>query len=260
MKSKGIFETKRKDNSTYYRVSIYVNKKHISLGSFDIFEDAVTCYDSANKILDDADHLFTPDNYDSELKISFEKYIVLINYRDNKLYIANPIYLKPNFFEYYITKDTILKFDKDDLFYYSDKKISKRGNHYYCHEFGLQININDRYGIPPYAVIGRDYIFKNGDTTDYRYSNIEIVNKYHGVSKVNKKGKIVYEVKVHVNGYLKVGDFKDEITAAIAYNKACDILSKNADKGFISNYPDINPKEYATIYSEIQIPRKFYDL
>ncbi len=34
-----------------------------------------------------------------------------MNFRDNGLYIANPIYIRIRYFEYYLTQDTVLKFD-----------------------------------------------------------------------------------------------------------------------------------------------------
>ena len=51
-----------------------------------------------------------------------------------------------------------------------------------------------------------------------------------------------------------MGEFEDEITAAIAYNKAIDQLKKKYDKKFIQNFPDLSPKEYALIYTKIQLP------
>ena len=258
MKSKCIFETKKKNGTIYYRLSITRNNKHISLGSFDTLDEAEKAYSEALAILNDSKYVC--DDYDESLSISFSKYIMLINFRDNGLYISNPIYLRPNFFYYYLDKDTVFKFDRDDLFYYSGHKICKRNNHIFTHEYGMQININERYNIPSYAVYGKDYVFKNDDRYDYRYSNIEIINKYHGVTRISKNNKTYYEVKIHVNGYLKVGEFEDEITAAIAYNKAADILSKKYDKTFITNFPDLNPKDYAQMYSEIQIPKNIQKL
>ncbi|MBO4311363.1 MAG: hypothetical protein J5856_09910, partial [Lachnospiraceae bacterium] len=125
MNKKGIFKTKRKDNSTYYRVSFTRNSKHISLGSFDKIKDASKCYENAVKVFDN--HEIDIDSYDDSFYIPFDKFVILINFRDNGIYISNPIYLRPNFFYYYLDKDTILKFDRDDLFYFSKHKIIKRG-------------------------------------------------------------------------------------------------------------------------------------
>lgn len=252
MNTKGIFKTKRKDNSIYYRVSITRNSKHISLGSFDTLKTASKCYHEAVEIFDKK--IKNIESYNDNYSISFDKFVVLVNFRDNGIYIANPIYLKPNLFYYYLDKDNVLKFDRDDLFYYSKHKIIKRGGHYFCNEYGNQINLKEKYSIPSYAVIDKDYRFINGDSTDYRYSNIEIINRFHGVRKISKNNKFFYEVKIHLNGYLKIGEFDNEIKAAIAYNKAVDILKKKYDKDFVQNFPDLSPMEYASIYTEIQLP------
>ena len=89
--------------------------------------------------------------------LPFEKVVILINYRDNNIYIKNPIYLFNNYFVYYLNQSTILKFDKDDLFYYSSHKIQYRGGHLFVSDYGMQYNILNRYGIKPYAVKGKDY-------------------------------------------------------------------------------------------------------
>ena len=252
MNKKGIFKTKRKDGSVYYRVSITRNSKHISLGSFDKIKYASKCYEEAAKIFDYPEIVI--DSYDESFTIPYEKFIILINFRDNGIYISNPVYLRPNFFYYYLDKDTILKFDRDDLFYFSKHKIIKRGGHLFCNEYGNQINLLEKYSIGSYAVKDKDYRFINGDPYDFRYSNIEIINRYHGVRKIVRNNKTFYEVKIHLKGYIKVGEFEDEITAAIAYNKAVDQLKKKYDKNFIQNFPDLSPKEYALIYTEIKLP------
>ena len=256
MSYKGIFFAKKKNGSEYYRVSVTSKGKHISLGSFEILDEALKCRKEADEIL--LSENLTIDDYDNSYSLSFEKFVILINYRDNGIYIPNPIYLSTNLIYYYLDKDTVLKFDRDDLFYYSTHKICKRGNHLFCYEYGNQISINERYSIPAYAIIGKDYRFINNDIYDFRYSNIEIINRYHGVRKKIKDRKTVYEVKIHLNGYIKIGEFEDEITAAIAYNKAVDLLKKNNSKDFIQNYPELNAKEYAAIYSGIQLPDKLY--
>lgn len=54
---------------------------------------------------------------DTDSFISLDKVISLINYRDNKIYIANPIYIYNKYFYYYLSVDKILKFDADELFF-----------------------------------------------------------------------------------------------------------------------------------------------
>lgn len=251
---KGIFEAKRSDNSIYYRVSIIFEGKHISIGSYNNLKEAKSARKEAEKIC--FDNLLTINDYKEIKSLSFEKFIVLINYRDNKIYFRTPIYLKSNFFYYYLSPTNVYKFDKDDLFYYSNHKIMKRGNHLFVFDYGYQINLFDRYNIPSYSVYGRDYRFRNDDPTDFRYENIEIINPYHGVVKKDTKRKIVYIAKIHINGYIKIGEYKTELEAAIAYNKACDIVSQKTKTQYIQNNPNISPKEYAEIYTKIRISDK----
>lgn len=253
----GVFEAKKKDGSTYYRGNISYNGKHISLGSFDSEEDCFLAYAEAKKIL--FDNQITLFSYQNRIKyLSFEKCVTLINFRDNKIYIKNPIYLQKNYFIYYLDQSTLLKFDNDDLFYYSSHKILSRGGHLFVNDFGMQCNLLSRYGIKPYSVKGRDYIFANGDDTDFRYSNIIVINKYHGVIKEIKNGIEKYVAKIHLNGDFIIGKYSTPEKAAVAYNKAIDYcLSKGYEKQFIQNYViEYTPKEYAEVYTKIKLSRR----
>lgn len=256
----GVYIARKKDNSIYYRSSMTVNSKHISLGSYDTASDAHNAYLEACNLLNDA--TITIDDYTSSNTLEFSKWVCLINLRDNHIYIANPIYIRPKMFYYYLSKDEVLKFDADDLFFYSSHKIMKRGGHLFVSNFGLQLNIASRYGIKNHAVLGKDYKFVNGDTSDYRYSNIEILNPYQGVTEINKKGRIRYKSIIHINGNFVIGTYKTKEEAAIAYNKATDYLKK---KGYKKNYPtnfveDLSPSEYARIYSDLKISSKIINL
>lgn len=251
--NKGIYQTKKKNGDTYYRVFITYRGKHISLCSFEREEDAVLCYKDAEQILSDSATDLS--DYNPSSKLPFAKWVVLINFRNTGMYFATPIMLKAGYFNYYLSPETILKFDRDDLFYYSSHKIMKRGGHLFVSDYGMQFSIIERYGIPPYSVIGRDYIFKNGDKYDFTYNNIELINKFRGVLKEAKDGKIRYRVRIHISGPTLVGVYKTETDAAIAYNKAADILHKNGfERNFAVNYIDSLPaKEYAEIYSRLEI-------
>ena len=123
---KGVFPATKKDGTIYYRTSINYSGKHISLGSF-----------------------------------ASEEIIILLNFRDNGLYFKNPIYLRKGYFSYFLSEHEELKFDIDDLFYYSSHKIQKRQGHLFVSDYGMQYSILSRYGIRPYAVAGRDYQFVN---------------------------------------------------------------------------------------------------
>lgn len=254
----GVYEARKKDNSIYYRASLTHHGKHISLGSFETHDAAYDCYLLARRILED--FTLRLEDYTPEQPISFEKWVILHNLRDNGLYFPTPIYLRPSFFLYYMTPERILKFDKDDLFYYSSHKIMARGNHLFVSDYGMQVNILNRYGIMNYGVCGRDYFFINKDENDFRYANISIVNRYHGVSEQPGLQGSVYLAKIHIKGHVKIGEYLTETEAAIAYNKAIDILRKNGSKKqYIQNFlEDISPKKYAEIYSELEISPRIY--
>ena len=178
--------------------------------------------------------------------------MILINLRDNGIYFGTPIYLKKGYFNYHLTKDIIFTFDIEDLFYFSSHKISKRGRHFFVADYGSQISVGARFGLKAYSVEGRDCRFINGDNLDFRRSNLEILNTYHGVI-LSPDGKS-YIARIHTSGYTKIGTYPTALEAAIAYNKAVDILSRSSAKNFPLNYIDeVSGKVYAEIYNEIQI-------
>jgi hypothetical protein len=82
----------------------------------------------------------------------------------------------------------------------------KRGGHLFVSDYGMQTGILSRYGIKNYAVCGRDFIFSNGDETDYRYGNIEIINRFHGITKTVWKKNPVFLAKIHIKGDYLVED------------------------------------------------------
>ena len=198
------------------------------------------------------------EQYGAEHYLSFFKWVSLINFRDNGIYCKTPIYIKKQFFLYYLDEKTQLKFDADDLFFYSKHTIMHRGGHYFYSDFGMQLNLLSRYGIKNFAVSGKDYRFINGDSTDFRYANIEVINRYYGVSKIMKKGIPFYEVKIHIHGDFLVGRYSDETEAAIAYNKAVKILSEaGVKKKFFTNYIDnMDAITYASLFHKIRISKR----
>lgn len=223
----GIYTTNKKDGSIYYRVSITHHGKHISLGSYDKEDEAGYAYVEAKEILEDETiTISTIILYEEFYYLSFEKRICLLNFRDNGIYIANPIYIKNKMFYYYFSPDVILKFDADELFYFSSHKIQKRGGHLFISDFGKQLNLVNRYGIKDHAVYGRDYIFKNGDIYDFRIANIEILNSYNGVSECIDRKRIKYKAVINIKGNFTIGHFDTKEEAAVAYNKAVDVLKQ----------------------------------
>ncbi len=255
----GIYEATKKDGTCYYRASITYRSKHISLGSFATAETAHAAYEEAGMILKDTGIL--PDSYNPQI-LSFEKCVVLMNFRDHNLYIKTPIYVKNKFFFYYYSQDTIYTFDIDDLFYYASHKIMKRGRHLFVADYGMQVNILNRYGIRNFAVEGRDFYFANGDNHDFRYSNVICVNPYTGVQQIKDNGTFRFLAKIHINGDYRIGIYDTVTEAAIAYNKAVDVVKKQGiDKNYAINYIDgLAPSDYAAIYSACKISSKLYAL
>lgn len=256
----GVYSASKKNQEFYYRASVTYMGKHISLGSFKTENDAHAAYMLAREVLYNSDK-WSIEKYPENCLLTFGKWVSLVNVRDNGIYFKNPIYLKKRYFLYYIDRDLVLKFDVDDLFYYARHKILRRGGRLFTSEYGMQTSIFTRYGIKNYAVPGKDFRFINGDSTDFRYSNIEIINRYHGVSKHFKKNIPVYLAKININGYYIIGRYTTEEEAAIAYNKAVNILrDKGLSKNFPQNYIDgLDEITYAAIYQRIRISRKILE-
>ena len=252
----GSFQAKKKDGTIYYRSSITYKNKHISLGSFPTDKEAHNAYLQASSLINDT--AYTINSYSNDCILSFEKWVILVNFRDNNIYFSTPIYVRPKFFYYYLTREIRLTFDIDDLFFYASHKISRRGGHLFVADYGMQLSIHARYGIKNYAVLGKDYRFINEDIYDYRYENIEIMNPYHGVSLSDTKETKKYCAKLHLHGNYTIGYYENAMEAAIAYNKAIDIVKRNGcKKNFMINEMEgISPSMYADIYSKLKISEK----
>ncbi len=262
----GVYIASKKDGTTYYRGSLTHHGKHISIGSFPTAEKAHLAYLEACTLLRSAENspsYLTLSDYKKETRLlSFEKWVCLINLRDNRMYFSTPIYVRPRFFYYYLSPTTVLKFDIDDLFYFSSHKIMRRGGHYFVADFGMQVNILGRFGIKNYAVCGRDYHFLNGDNTDFRRENLEIFNQYHGVVPKKEKDRVRYLARIHIKGYYNIGIYDTMEEAAIAYNKAIDILSqKGIRRNYQVNYVEnVSPSAYADIYADLKVSPKLYTI
>ena len=252
----GTFTATKKDGTVYYRSSFTYKNKHISLGSFDSQQEAHNAYHEALRITEQTDISII--NYSPKSPLSFEKWVILCNFRDNNIYFSTPIYVRKQFFSYYMDPHTELKFSIDDLFYYSSHKIMRRNGHYFVADYGMQVTILSRYGIKSYGVLGKDYNLINGDTHDFRLENIEILNSYHGVSHVTHRGKLMYQARIHIKGYYIIGYYNTALEAAIAYNKAIDILvSRGCKKQFKQNYTEgVSASVYADIYHNLKISSK----
>ena len=252
----GVFIAQKKDGTIYYRSSFTYRNKHISLGSFQNPDCAHKAYLEALEIINNLTlGIF---DYAKCHILSYEKWIILINFRDNNIYFSNPIYIRKKYFSYYLSPQEELKFSIDDLFFYSSHKIMQRGGHLFVSDSGMQLTILNRYGIKNYGILGKDYLLLNQDPFDFRYENICILNSYNGVTSVIYKKKQRYKAKIHLHGDYVIGYYDNVIKAAIAYNKAIDIVHKNGcKKDFKQNYTEgITPSVYAEIYSQIKIPDK----
>lgn len=256
----GVYETTLRNGTVSYRASITCQKKHISLGSFSEEKSAHDAYVLACSLL--SDHTRKILDYRQNSPLSFEKWVTLINLRDNGIYFATPIYLMKTYFLYYLEPELELKFDLEDLFYYASHKIMRRGSHLFVADYGMQVTLSSRYGIKNYAVPGKDVEFINGDPYDYRYENIRILNSYHGVSVVQKKNAVKYKARIHIRSYYLIGYYDSAVEAAVAYNKAVDVLKKKYPaKQYEQNYiAECSASEYAALYRRVEISSKIYML
>ena len=252
-----IYPTMIKDTTKYKTYFLYETNK-IYLGTYPSMESAQNALSDAEELmkLPQGPPLFTSSNLD------YKKIVSLCNLRDNKRYIKNPIYVYPTYFTYYLSKEYILTFDLKDLLYFSTYKIYKRGNYLYTQDSVSQQSILSRYGIPNHSVINKDYIFKNNNPHDFRYNNLEVINGYKGVSKKIKNATVIYIAYIYIKTNLIIGHYSSEIEAAIAYNKAIDILSEH---DIIKDYtyntiPFITKAEYDAIYNKLTISSRIYHL
>ncbi len=252
----GTFQEKKKDGTIYYRSSITYRNKHISLGSYDTEYSAHLAYVEGRNVLNGSATIQDYKNANSVLP--FDKWVSLINFRNTGLYFKTPIQLFQKHFLYHFSPAVTFTFDTDDLFYYSSHKIMARQGHYFVSDYGMQVNIFSRYGIKNYSVKNRDYRHINGDEFDFRYENLEIINRFHGVFRTGTPGNYTYKAKIHIRSTYVIGTFADEITAAIAYNKAIDTLRDGGlERNFTENYiENLSGKEYAEIYSKIEMPKR----
>ena len=253
--STGVYVDKLKNGKENFRASLTYNRKHISLGSYPDHDAAEQAYKCASELLKGSASV---QDYTEDCPLLFDKFVSLVNLRDNRIYFPTPIYLGKIDFLYYLSPDRVLRFDMDDLFYFSSHKIMERGGRFFISEYGMQTGLRERFGIMSFAVPGRDFLFINGDPLDHRRENLEIINRYRGVRKQKSLTKTTYKTVIHVRSDYVVGVYETEKEAAIAYNKAADTLIKNGvKKEFTQNYlADVSAKEYADIYTKVSISKK----
>ncbi|MDO5156161.1 MAG: hypothetical protein Q4D51_09375 [Eubacteriales bacterium] len=253
---KGVTQSQKKDGSIYYRSSITIQSKHVSLGSFSDAKTAAQAYNEACAIL--RENKYTLEDYSSHFALDFSKFVILMNYRNTGIYFKTPIYLQTRFFYYFFSPKKYLIFDREDLFFYANHKIQTRGGYFFICNYGSQYSILSRYGIKSYAKKGIDYIFMNQNDYDFRYENLRVINEYMGVTEITTDTKTEYECKIHIKGNTLVGRYPDKISAAIAYNKAIDTLhNRGVRKQYIKNYiSSLSAEQYMERYQDILISSK----
>lgn len=267
---KGAYFHRKTDGTVCYRSKISYNGKSIALGTFDTEKEAAEAYATAEKLYHDRsikvdelslNRFVVKKGKGHYSALPADKVVSILNHRDNNIYIKTPIYLRKGYFSYYLKNGTELKFDTDDLFYFSSHRILNRGDSLYVNDFGTQYRLTSRYGIHNFSVPGRDFSFVNGDETDFRASNIIIINKYFGVFKKNDNGNTIYETRIHINGDFIVGIYNTQEIAAIAYNKAADYaISHGIQKKFPQNFVEtVTASKYATVYTEIRLSKNYMD-
>ena len=240
-----------KHGTEKFKLFFLYNQQKIYLGTFDSEVEAKTILKEAEKLISEPKGLPSFNDY----QLSYKKIIPLCNLRDNGTYIKNPIYVYSKYFLYYLDKNTYLTFDLKDLFYFSTYKIYKRGGYLYTQDSVSQQNILSRFGVKNHAVSGKDYYFKNNNPYDLRRENLTIINNYRGVTKIKRKNEILYSASIYTTKNIIIGHYSSEIEAAIAYNKAVDLLiTQGETKNFIPNtIPFLTLAEYRTIYDKITI-------
>lgn len=272
MSSPGVSKIINSSGQVKYRSSVTCMGKHISLGTFDQESDAAGCRAEARRLLDSPVYRISSEQesvsdtsqivnaieaeVESLLYLPGDRAVSLINLRNSGIYIRTPIYLLKNYFLYFLRDFGPIRFDTDDLFFYSSHTIQRRGGCLFVSNYGSQESILSRYGIKKRAVLNRDYIFANGDDHDYRYDNIKVINGYYGVEREVSSGITCYKASILVNGRIIIGRYSTEIQAATAYNKAADYLTVHGLKRrYELNYiTGLSSRKYAEIYSAIKLP------
>ena len=268
----GVYPAQKKDGTPYWRASVTHKGKHISLGSYDDETVAEHAYEEACELLRGAGKRKTSDDSisveesslgisdysDRKRALAFDKWVALVNFRDNGIWCRGPIYLRKGYFEYYLSATEDYRFGPDDLFYYTHHTIQKRGGHLFVADYGMQVSVLSRYGVRPYSVPGRDYYFRNGDETDLRPGNLVIVNRYMGVcfEPGNRaRGEYVARINTRPGITVVVGHYDTEEEAAVAYNKAIDILTlAGSTRAYTPNYlEDVSPAKYRVLYAGVKI-------
>lgn len=154
----------------------------------------------------------------------------------------------------------MLTFDIEDLFYYSGHKIMSRGGYFFVNElrYADQYFSTLRY---PQPLRKRKRLFiPQRWRTRFPLFQCCHCQRYNGVEQIEKNGRILYKTRIHINGNYTIGTYTSENEAAIAYNRAIDLLAEQLPdfKNYTRNYIEgLSHIEYASIYNTVKISRRF---
>jgi hypothetical protein len=236
---------------TKYRVYYLHRNKRIYIGLYDKEENAKKAYQLVDSLMHNSQPIsaFKPD------LINFKKYVSLINFRDHSWYSTQPIYLYDTFFYYYFSPTCYLTLDKRDLLFFSTHTIGKKNNYIYIQYPFCKVSILDRFGLNTTCQYGKDYCFRNGNRLDFRRENLEILNIYKGVKKIDTSKNSHYVAQIYTDRPIIIGHYDSAISAAIAYNKAADYVEqllphKNYKRNDLSF---LTQAEYDTLYNQLLI-------
>ena len=240
-------------NVISYKVYFTHNKKKLYLGIFPTEHMANTAVLEAERIMGSLKIIPNIQYINSFTALNYKKIVSLCNFRDNLKFIKNPIYICDGYFRYYISNNLFLIFDIKDLFFLSAYKIYKRGKYIYFQDNISQQNILSRFGIQNHSVVWKDYMFKNGNEYDFRRHNLQIINSYKGVSIKSKGTTNIYVANIFIDKNIILGHYSSEIEAAIAYNKATDLLTTSGCKKIFTKNEIhfLTKSEYDEIYNNI---------
>ena len=241
--------------SNQYRAYYLYKSKKIYIGLYNNYEEALLSYNFIDELFRSS---LSIDAFKETLPISFEKFIRCLNFRDSNIYIKTPIYIYKDHFKYYFSPDFYLIFDLRDLVYFSTNKIHKRGEYLYTYIGDHQESILKHFGFTKKMTYQTDYQFVNGNRYDFRRTNMKVTNHYTGVFYEMKYNKPTFVTRIFTDKYLVVGHYETEIQAAIAYNKAIDLLSNKpfAHKYHKNTIPFLTHLEYEQIYENIPISKR----
>ena len=79
---------------------------------------------------------------------------------------------------------------------------------------------------------------------------------------IREKNTVKYRARLHLRSYYLIGYYDSAIEAAIAYNKAVDIVKKRfPGKNYEVNYiAELKASEYAGIYKQVEVSERIYTL